>query len=189
MNCHGLRTIRYGLAVASLLAVLCCGCTASSNQPMTSSNAPPTSTQPSGGWWVLYGDEWVYVEGDRPEICDTTVCAAAGGSAILAYRFDTFGFDKEIRFVLLESKSGGYVQFKDKEKQRFDETQPSYIDAHLGSKTADSPKPCGFTLQDLIDNKKPQGFSHGLWKRLRSLHATAMNHNHNLPEPGVADHK
>src|SRR5437870_2354987 len=108
---HGIRTFGYGLMMGSLLlAAICCGC---SSEPMTGAayanpsgtsdaTRPSTEPTPTGGWWVLYGDDWVYVEGDRPSICHQTVCAAAGGSAIMAYRWDRgFGINKHIRFILL----------------------------------------------------------------------------------------
>jgi hypothetical protein len=177
-----------------ILPLLCLGCASAPvsaagggvSMAMMSSNSTAT-TQHTGGWWVLVGDDWVYVAGDMPEICVDTVCAAAGGSTMIAYYWDTFGFDKQIRFVLLESKQAGKVWDPNKRnnEKEFDKSHPSYIDVHRNGNKMEEPKPCDFTLDELTDDKKPTGFNDGLWKRLKGVRNDLRKHGKDLPPPKV----
>ena len=196
MSCLISRKLLSAVFMAGvILTLLSSGCTSEPvsaagggvSMAMTSSNTGAT-TQHTGGWWVLAGDDWVYVAGDMPEICVDTVCAAAGGSTMYAYHLDTLGFDKQVRFVLIESKHAGSVwdpADKEHTEKSFDKNQPSYIDVHLSNNKIQDPKPCKFTLDDLNNDKQPQGIGDGLWKRLKGVRKSLDKHHKDLPEPDV----
>ena len=177
------------LMVGLMLSLLSSGC----ETQAFSTTSSATSKPGGGGAWVLVGDNRVYISGDQPYICTDTVCAGAGGSAMYAYNFDTaFGFDPQVRFVLIESASAGSVTIQGASHPQphpFLADRPSYIDVHLNSNAIEQPQAWDFAPGELDHFNPPAHFpSDGLWHRLRGLQAEMKKHGKDLPQPHVGPH-